>query len=173
MDKFNNASQQQISVIYKPQQLSGITLSSGVFSFILNGQAGSNYVVYVSADLVHWTPFSTNTIPAQGFIGIVDPIAGGYSHRFYQAVPEGTVVIGPPTLPQLTGVGLSANGMFFFNLNEPVGSNYVIQVSSNLVNWVNQATNGIPAGGVRALDFPIQTNQPQMFYRALPLSQGP
>jgi len=172
-DTLNNSSQQQITVTYNPPQLSGIALSSGVFSFVLNGQAGSNYVIYASSDLVHWTPFATNTIPAQGFIGIVDPSAGGYSHRFYQAVPVGTVVIGPPPSPQLTGVGVGTNGMFFFNLNGPVGSNYVIQVSSNLVNWVNQATNGIPAGGVSVLDFPIQTNQPHMFYRALPLSQGP
>jgi hypothetical protein len=53
-------------------------------------------------------------------------------------------------------------------LNGPVGSNYVVQVSSNLVNWVNLETNAIPGGGVNVYDFPIQKTQPQKFYRALP-----
>jgi hypothetical protein len=75
--------------------------------------------------------------------------------------------------PQLTGIAMNTNGMFLFDLNGTGGSNYVVQVSSNLVNWVNLITNVIPAGGVRVFDFPMQTNQPQMFYRALPLSQGP
>jgi hypothetical protein len=75
--------------------------------------------------------------------------------------------------PQLSGVGASTNGMFLFSLNGPVGGNYVVQASSDLVNWVNVVTNVIPASGVRVFDFPMQTNQPQLFYRALPLAQGP
>ena len=100
----------------------------------------------------------------------VDPAAGGYAKRFYRAVPPGTAVtlLPPPPTPQLTGISVTAGGMFQFNLNGPVGSNYVIQASSNLVNWVHLVTNVIPAGGVRAYDFTIQPNQPKMFYRALP-----
>ena len=47
---------------------------------------------------------------------------------------------------QLTGMGLS-NGVFRFFLNGPVGSNYVIQVSSNWVNWSLLGAYAIPAGG--------------------------
>lgn len=52
-----------------------------------------------------------------------------------------------------------------------MGSNYVVQVSSNLVNWVNLSTNAVPISGVSVFDFPIQTTQAQKFYRALPLVQ--
>ena len=73
----------------------------------------------------------------------------------------------------LTGTRVTTNGLFVFNLNGPVGSNYVIQVSSDLFNWVNLVTNVIPAGGMRVFDFPIQAGQFKKFYRALPLTQGP
>jgi hypothetical protein len=74
--------------------------------------------------------------------------------------------------PQLTGMMIS-NGLFRFVLNGPVGSNYVIQASSDLVNWTVLLTNVIPAGGMRVIDVPILTNQLRMVYRALPLAGGP
>jgi len=76
------------------------------------------------------------------------------------------------TPPQLSGMTMS-NGVFRFILNGPMGSNYVIQASSNLFNWSVLLTNTIPSGGMRVIEFPIQTNQPKMFYRALPVFQGP
>jgi len=63
---------------------------------------------------------------------------------------------------------VTAGGQFEFSLNGPAGSNYVVQVSSNLVNWVNLETNAIPGGGVNVYNFPIQKTQSQIFYRALP-----
>src|ERR1019366_5710373 len=76
-----------------------------------------------------------------------------------------SVTFNPPA-QQLTWTSMS-NGILSFVLNGPVGSNYVIHVSSNLVNWVNWVTNVIPSGGVRMFDFPISPTQPQLFYRAL------
>jgi YD repeat-containing protein len=151
-------------------QITGYSLANGIFRFTLSGPVGSNYVIYASSDLKYWTPLSTNTIPPAGLMVFVDPGAGGYAKRFYRAVPPGTAVTlpPPPSTQQLTGISVSAGGMFEFNLNGPVGSNYVIQVSSDLVNWVNLETNAIPISGVSVFNFPIQTTQPQKFYRALP-----
>jgi YD repeat-containing protein len=151
-------------------QITGYSLANGIYRFTLNGTVGSNYVIYASSDLKYWTPLSTNTIPPAGLMVFVDPGAGGYAKRFYRAVPLGTAVTmePPPPTPQLTGISMTAGGMFEFYLNGPVGSNYVVQVSSNLVNWVNQSTNAIPISGVSVFDFPIQKTQPQKFYRALP-----
>ncbi len=151
-------------------EITGYHLANGIFHFALSAPAGSNYVIYASTDLKYWTPLSTNSIPSGGLITFVDSDASSYPQRFYRAVPLGTAVIEePPTpTPQLTGISVTAGGQFQFSLNGPVGSNYVVQVSSNLVNWVNLETNAIPGGGVSVFDFPIQANQPKMFYRALP-----
>ena len=83
-----------------------------------------------------------------------------------------TLVVALPPPPVLTGMSVS-NGLVLFALNGPVGSNYVILASSNFVNWSVLLTNVIPEDGIRAIDIPILTNQPKMFYRALPLAQGP
>jgi len=119
-------------------QITGYSLANGIFRFTLSGPVSSNYVIYASSDLKYWTPLSTNTIPPAGLMVFVDPGAGGYPHRFYRAVPLGTAVTlePPPPTSQLTGTSVTAGGMFEFSLNGPVGSNYVVQVSSNLVNWV-------------------------------------
>ena len=68
--------------------------------------------------------------------------------------------------PQLSGMMMS-NGNFHFTLNGAVGSNYVIQVSSNLVSWVNWITKTIPAGGSVIMTLPAVPSQPRQFYRAV------
>jgi len=71
----------------------------------------------------------------------------------------------PPTPSQLTGMSLS-NGMSRFVLNGPVGNNYLIQVSSNLVNWLPLSTNTIPASGWVLITDPSMANQSRRFCRA-------
>ena len=51
----------------------------------------------------------------------------------------------PEIVQQLTGMAMS-NGVFRFVLNGPVGSNYVIQVSSDLVNWLPAVHAHNPCG---------------------------
>jgi hypothetical protein len=77
----------------------------------------------------------------------------------------GTYVAIPETPKQLTGMTLS-NGVIRFVLNGPVGSNYVIQVSSDLVNWLPLSTNTIPAIGWVLITDPSIANQSRRFYRA-------
>lgn len=151
-------------------QITGYHLADGIFHFALSAPPGSNYVIYASTDLKYWTPLSTNAIPSGGLITLVDSDASSYPQRFYRAVPLGTAVTSPPgpPIPELTEIGVNISGAFQFNLNGPVGSNYVIQASSNLVDWVNVATNPIPPGGVLNFSFPISPSQSQMFYRTAP-----
>ena len=77
----------------------------------------------------------------------------------------GTYVVAQPQ--QLTSTVLS-NGVFHFTLNGPVGTNYVIEVSSNLVNWTILSTNVIPANGATNISDPSQGSRLRRFYRAVP-----
>jgi len=78
--------------------------------------------------------------------------------------------VAPSSLKQLTGMNLS-NSVIRFSLNGPVGSNYLVQVSSNLVNWLSFSTNTIPAAGLILITDPNMSNQSQRYYRAV-LSDG-
>jgi HYDIN/CFA65/VesB-like, Ig-like domain len=68
--------------------------------------------------------------------------------------------------PQLTGMNMS-NGVFRFILSGPAGSNYVVQLSPNLVTWSPLATSTIPNGGSLTITDLSTTDKPQRFYRAL------
>jgi len=142
-------------------QLTSLKMTNGVFSFTLNGAAGSNYVIQASTDLAHWTAFTTNTISPNGSVDIVD-LQATAPQKFYRAVPYHSAIVSPSL--QLSGLSMS-NGVFSFVLTGTGGSNYIIQQSPNLVNWTPITTNTIPASGsVTILD--SNPNSPQKFYRA-------
>lgn len=126
----------------------------------LTGPVGSNYVLQASTDLVHWAPFSTNIIPPGGSVTIIDPNLAS-PQKYYRAVPYSV----PPS-PQLSGSKMS-KGIFSFVLAGPVGSNYVIQASTDLVHWTPFSTNTLPPGGSVSI---VDSNavSPRKFYRALP-----
>ena len=86
--------------------------------------------------------------------------------------PTGAYVFVPQVQKQLTDMTLS-NGVFSFTLNGPVGSNYVIQLSSNLVNWLPISTNTIPSGGSLGINNSNISNQSSRFYRAIQTTNSP
>ncbi len=59
-----------------PPPLTSVTL-------LLSGPAGSNYVLQVSTNLLHWSPVSTSTIPVNGTITISNTLSD-YRQRFYR-----------------------------------------------------------------------------------------
>jgi hypothetical protein len=58
---------------------------NGTFSFNLTGLGGGRYVIQASDDFRVWTSFSTNTIPAEGALRIVDPNVPKSAQKFYRA----------------------------------------------------------------------------------------
>lgn len=68
-------------------RLSGLgVLTNGQFQFTLEGQPGLTYVIQASADLLNWTPVSTNTAVEDGTFKFTDPEAPEFMQRFYRAV---------------------------------------------------------------------------------------
>lgn len=63
-----------------------------------------------------------------------------------------------------SGLALNADG-FQIQLSGPSGSNFVIQASADLKNWVSISTNPAPTGSVSYLDTSAKTNAVR-FYRA-------
>lgn len=75
----------------------------------------------------------------------------------------------PNNQPQLAATIMDGGG-FQFVLRGLVGSNYVIQASSDLVGWAAILTNTMPAGGSMIITDWNATNITRRFYRALATS---
>ncbi len=71
-----------------------------------------------------------------------------------------------PAPPRIVGLSV-ANGIFRFALNGSAGSDYVVQVSTNLVDWSPLSTNTVAAGGSVPITDPAPANKPCRFYRAV------
>jgi hypothetical protein len=71
----------------------------------------------------------------------------------------------------LTGVRIEDDA-FRFVLNGPAGGSYMIQVSSNLLDWSTLSTNTIPAGGSIAITDVNNPSQTCRFYQAREISTG-
>jgi immunoglobulin I-set domain protein len=101
--------------------------------------------------------------------------AGSYSLRITNGVgfaisSAATLTVLPAAITNAfyfvtSGIGMTVNG-FQIQLSGPIGSNFVIQASSDLINWVSISTNPAPTGGVSYLDASAITNAVR-FYRAL------
>jgi Immunoglobulin domain len=101
--------------------------------------------------------------------------AGNYSVQIQNG--GGSVTSGNASLTVLTntvssvvnilsaGTGMTANG-FKIQLSGPSGSNYVIQASSDLKNWIPISTNAAPTGSISYTDA-AATNLSFRYYRAM------
>ena len=94
--------------------------------------------------------------------------AWGWWTGHQQLFEDLVVTQAPAPPPQLTALGVS-NGVFCFTLYGSVGSNYVLQVSTNLVNWRSYATNTIPQTGSLIVTDPTGGTQPHRYYRVMPI----
>lgn len=83
---------QSVQVVVKPLTLPSLTapqLSNGQFSLSVTGQAGPDYAVQASTDLIDWTTLWTTDSPPMPF-NWFDTNAGAYRQRFYR------LEVGPP-----------------------------------------------------------------------------
>ena len=85
----NSLTQSIVAVVVAPPPPSKLSLAPsfahGAVTAQLVGVANQTYVIEASADLVHWTPISTNVADAAGAVSLVDSNAVAYPSRFYRA----------------------------------------------------------------------------------------
>src|SRR3989442_9663000 len=60
------------------------------YSFVLKGQPAQSYLIQASSDLSRWVTIATNRTTSGGSVVFTDPGAGGFSRRFYRAIPQST-----------------------------------------------------------------------------------
>jgi len=144
--------------------LSSAASTSSGFNFSVKGTAASPYVVVASTNLTYWVAVATNASP---FV-FTDSNASKYSRRFYKAILQSAYVpqVGPapPTAPALSVSSYGIAG-FSFNLTGTPGAFYVVEVSTNLVNWVPVLTNPAPFNFVDSNAAKFS----RRFYQAVPL----
>jgi hypothetical protein len=134
-----------LSASNQPALLTSVNNSNGQFSFTLSGAAGNSYVIEASTDLVNWSPVFTNVAPFTFTI----PINSQYSQQFFRAygatntaAPNSTV--SPATTPAVLTSAAQINGQFSFTVSGVPGSQYIVEASTNLVDWSEVATNLSP-----------------------------
>ena len=72
--------------------------------------------------------------------------------------------VAAPANTSLSAPVITSKTNFNFQLSGPAGSNYVLQVSTNLLNWSSVSTSAIPVSGNLSLTNAI-TNYNRRFYR--------
>ena len=138
-----------------PQMAPAGFTSKGAFQLNCTFPTALPYTISVSTNLVDWQPLLTNVLP--GFASIFDAGASNYPLRFYRA--------GWPLnrRPMLTSKGL-LNGVFNLHVDALPGFPYLLQSSSDLMNWSAVSTNSL--GGTWDFQDAQAAAVPIRFYRA-------
>ena len=156
-----------VQVIFTPPlQLAAAGYSAGnTFQLAVYGQIGQECTLQASTNLVNWVSILNFTCTNSPMY-VADPAARNYSRRYYR-LAEGTLPV--PLSPIVLGFGLSqpwgTNGLSLM-LQGPVGNNYTIQASTNLVNWF-PVTNFANANSPLYFIDPQAKTYKQRFYRAV------
>jgi alpha-N-arabinofuranosidase len=107
---------------------------------------------------------------AQSGIGSPDVaqtnFSGASASFTYSLAPySATVIVLPPAPPRLTLASVATDGNFRFQLNGQPGATYLVQSSSNLVNWIPVSTNSLISNSL-TWTAPQPVAAGQKFYRA-------
>jgi len=149
-----------------PVSLSSIGFSpNGGFQLSVSAQVGQSYTLQASTNLVNWISILNFTC-TNSLMNVVDQQAKNYNRRFYR-LAQGTLLV--PVSPVVLGFGSSqpwsANGLSLM-LQGPIGSNYQIQASTDLLEWL-PITNFVITNAPFYFNDPASTNYIRRFYRAV------
>jgi hypothetical protein len=144
------------TVTAPPLITSTFVSSSGQFGLSVTGVAGNQYVVQSSTNLINWVVLQTNTAP----FNFIDINTAGFSRRFFRVSPVSAVVTTPPTSTFVSG------GQFGLTITGVSGNQYVVEASTDLINWIAVQTNTAPF----TFTDPNTANFSQRFFRVVNLS---
>ena len=88
---------------------------------------------------------------------------GDYASDGHPRAPLNALEIVPVNVVPWLADPMNAGGQFQFVLNGASNANYIVQASTNLMNWAAIRTNSAPA----QISDPAATNFPRRFYLAL------
>jgi hypothetical protein len=129
--------------------LSGERSTNG-FALWIDGLPGSIYLLTASTNLVNWVPLATNLSP----FAFIDTNTAAFPYRFYGAFPFTNPWAG------LT-IARSPTNAFSLWVNGVAECSYVLEGSTNLLNWVPVLTNISPFNSIEA----AAAGVPMRFYR--------
>lgn len=131
--------------------------SADGFRAYMEVAAGLQYVIEASTNLNTWISIATNFLG--GPTEFVDPDAMRYPKRFYRVG-----VLGKSGRPYLRPLGRDAGGRFELTVESADSAPYVIEASSDFVQWTDITTNSV--GGTLDLIDLDSANLARRFYRA-------
>ena len=140
------------TTVTNPATLAAMGQSGGHFNFTISGAEGSVYILEASSNLVNWIPVQTNTAP----FTFVES-GGVLPQQFYRAVGAKITVPAAGTVTLAQSVG-----QFNANVSGTPGFNYVIEASTDLVNWIPVQTNIAPFTFVES-----EADEMPQYYRAV------
>jgi len=133
----------------------------------LTAKFNDNLLMSFRADSFTGTNFQTATMSVSNYAGqagqlVVKLNSGGTDASEFVIGDFSFLTTSAPVFSNLRVL----NGAFQFDLRGLVGSNYVVQVSANLINWSSMNTSTIPTEGSITITNPI-SGQPKQFFRAV------
>ncbi len=139
-------------------------LSDGSFGLLIAGTNAQSFAIQASTNLVDWTTVSIDTLlgNSQDF---VDAEAGSLPWRFYRVLPLEALLA--KRLHVEAGT-LDGSGAFSVRVIGQGGQPFMVQASTNLMNWT-ELTRGILIGDLFDFRDPPSASLPERFYRALRL----
>jgi hypothetical protein len=129
---------------------------SGVVNLFLPSMPQRRYLVQATEDFVRWVNIS-NIVATSDFMDLVDHDAPIYPHRFYRATSDDSA-------GYVAFIVRSVNGSVSLELTGLDGRVYIIQASTNLLDWQDIGMREAIGGAFQFTD-DMAGNLPQRFYR--------
>lgn len=124
-----------------------------------NGPIANGIVIQLPFMIASAAPMGSSPIELSNVI-----FSDNRGTRIAGSSASGSITVTPGVPPKLEALMLTLNGDVSFMLTGVPGQSYVLQRSSDLVNWSPFSTNVVPTGSLQVQD--LRPSVPYRFYRA-------